>query len=296
MALGERAYRIVAPDVAATTTIPEGAQLPRSKIIKFERFAISPKTLTELARLKNDRLQLDSTRNKARKALDLLRTSPYIYDVIDPPFEFKNNAYADNYRALNEAGYAGEYIIAAIYLQEELKKSVPGNEVIFYTDDLFTRHCALVMGLHAFTIDNVPTAKPYKGWKEIQLKEGGEDIMAQYYQGDSNSADNTDNTFPTDVISSPPLVNEYLIIKGDSGEGDSQQATVERGTVERATVGLMKWDGQRYAPIKYKNIYSQFAGKIKPLNDQQQLAFDLLQDDNITIKLLLGVYGSGWNF
>lgn len=181
MALGERAYRIVAPDVAATTTIPEGAQLPRSQIIKFERFAISPKTLTELARLKNDRLQLDSTRNKARKALDLLRATPYVYDVIDPPFEFKNNAYADNYRALNEAGYAGEYIVAAIYLQEELKKSVPGNEVIFYTDDLFTRHCALAMGLCAFTIDNVPTTKPYKGWKEIQLKEGGEDIMAQYY-------------------------------------------------------------------------------------------------------------------
>lgn len=296
MALGERAYRIVAPDVAATTTIPEGAQLPRSQIIKFERFAISPKTLTELARLKNDRLQLDSTRNKARKALDLLRATPYVYDVIDPPFEFKNNAYADNYRALNEAGYAGEYIVAAIYLQEELKKSVPGNEVIFYTDDLFTRHCALAMGLCAFTIDNVPTTKPYKGWKEIQLKEGGEDIMAQYYQGDSNGSDNTDKAFPTDVIPSLPLVNEYLIIKGDSGEGDSQQATVERGTVEQATVGLMKWDGQRYAPIKYKNIYSQFAGKIKPLNDQQQLAFDLLQDDNITIKLLLGVYGSGKDF
>lgn len=75
--------------------------------------------------------------------------------------------------------------------------------------------------------------------------------------------------------------NGYMLIPNADADGN--------------TVGL-RWDGERWNPLRYKNLNTAYSGKIKPLNDQQRLAFDLLQNDDITIKLLLGVYGSGKDF
>lgn len=42
-----------------------------------------------------------------------------------------------------------------------------------------------------------------------------------------------------------------------------------------------------------KKISNRFTGDVKPLNDQQKLAFDMLQNDDITVKMLAGTFGSG---
>ena len=113
-------------------------------------------------------------------------------------------------------------------------------------------------------------AQEYKGWTEVALEDGGEEALAMAYSKDVEQK----NLFDTPT-------NGYILIPNADADGN--------------TVGL-RWDGSRYVPIKYKNLNTAYSGKIKPLNRQQELAFDLLQNPDITIKLLLGVYGSGKDF
>lgn len=75
------------------------------------------------------------------------------------------------------------------------------------------------------------------------------------------------------------LTNQYLIVK----EGD-------------IVVDILKWTGNQYERLSYKQINNNYTGKIKPANLQQDLAFDMLQDKNTTIKVLTGRFGSGKTF
>jgi len=101
----------------------------------------------------------------------------------------------------------------------------------------------------------------YKGYKEIILNESE---LAEHYQNPCNRWD--------------LLVNEYLLIKNDKGEIIDKQRWSEDNT---------------FKTIGYKYIDNMYTGKIKPRNAQQDLAFDLLQNKNITVKCLFGCFGSG---
>jgi predicted ribonuclease YlaK len=60
---------------------------------------------------------------------------------------------------------------------------------------------------------------------------------------------------------------------------------------------VLFWTGQEYRRLKYKDIHNNFLGKtISPLNLEQKMAFDLLQNPNIPVKLLSGVPGGGKDF
>uniref|UniRef100_UPI0035A085E4 PhoH family protein n=1 Tax=Clostridium sp. TaxID=1506 RepID=UPI0035A085E4 len=76
------------------------------------------------------------------------------------------------------------------------------------------------------------------------------------------------------------LPNEYLVIKDEAGEICDKQ----------------KWTENGFVPVKYKTIENKFTGKIKPRNMQQELLFDMLQDDNSKIKLTTGSFGTGKDF
>lgn len=122
-----------------------------------------------------------------------------------------------------------------------------------------------------FTFPNAATTKnDYTGWTEVALADGGEEAMAMAYSKDAEQR----NLFDTPT-------NGYILIPNADADGNT---------------AAIRWDGVRWNPLRYKNPNTAYSGKIKPLNDQQRLAFDLLQNDDITIKLLLGVYGSGKDF
>ena len=60
---------------------------------------------------------------------------------------------------------------------------------------------------------------------------------------------------------------------------------------------VLTWTGQMYRPLKYKELKIDFLGEtIRPLNIEQKMAFDLLQNPDIPVKLLTGVPGSGKDF
>lgn len=57
---------------------------------------------------------------------------------------------------------------------------------------------------------------------------------------------------------------------------------------------ILFWDGFKYNNLKYKDIKDKTLGEeIKPLNTEQKMAFHLLQDTDIPVKLLIGNPGTG---
>lgn len=115
--------------------------------------------------------------------------------------------------------------------------------------------------------DTTAANNDYKGWVEVALEDGGDEAMVMAYSKDVEQK----NLFDTPT-------NGYVLIPNADADGN--------------TAGL-RWDGSRYVPIKYKKISNRFTGDIRPLNNQQKLAFDMLQNDNITVKMLAGTFGSG---
>lgn len=61
-------------------------------------------------------------------------------------------------------------------------------------------------------------------------------------------------------------------------------------------IDKIKWNGEKNIPISYKGVNNSFMGKVKPRNIQQELAFDMIQNDDITIKTLIGGFGTGKDF
>ena len=101
----------------------------------------------------------------------------------------------------------------------------------------------------------------YKGYIEISPSQ---EVWSELY---SNSKENVYDC----------LTNQYLIISNPDGE----------------IADKLKWNGNEYKKLSYKQINNSFVNKIKPRNTQQECAFDMLQDKNTTIKVLSGRFGSG---
>lgn len=143
----------------------------------------------------------------------------------------------------------------------------------FVTSDLSCANIAggiLQLPVEFIFPDAATTKNDYTGWSEVALADGGEEAMAMAYSKDAEQR----NLFDTPT-------NGYILIPNADADGNT---------------AAIRWDGVRWNPLRYKNLNTAYSGKIKPLNNQQKLAFDLLQNDDITIKMLLGVYGSGKDF
>lgn len=76
------------------------------------------------------------------------------------------------------------------------------------------------------------------------------------------------------------LQNQYLIACKDSSDG-------------RTVLDSFKWNGSKLIRTPYKVINNRYVGKVKPRNIQQQLAVDMLYDQDTTVKIITGCYGSG---
>ena len=101
----------------------------------------------------------------------------------------------------------------------------------------------------------------YTGYKIWQLDE---EDMADWYLHRLPA--------PTDL-----QLNEYLLLQNENEEiVDKYKLTPN---------GLKK--------VKFQTLGNDYTGIIKPRNLQQELAFDMLKDENSTIKLITGTWGTG---
>lgn len=254
-----------------------------------QQFLIADITLYELEDIKTSGKKDEATKAKAHTVTRLLAEHPAAYTVVSIDYPQLLSILNDVPVKDNNDGTI--MAVARWYLNELQNKldNLPkeldadsANEAAelttlidsfrFVTSDLSCFNLAQrVMKLPCeLSLDHGGAHNDYAGWTEVALEDGGEEALAMAYSKDIEQK----NLFDTPT-------NGYVLIPNADADGN--------------TAGL-RWDGSRYVPIKYKNLNTAYSGKIKPLNNQQKLAFDLLQNDDITIKLLLGVYGSGKDF
>lgn len=76
------------------------------------------------------------------------------------------------------------------------------------------------------------------------------------------------------------LENEYVLI--DDGDGN--------------VVDYYRWDGKKYVLVGYRMIKNSYTEDVKPRNPQQRIALDMLYNDDITVKIISGCFGSGKDY
>ena len=219
-----------------------------------ERFIIAQKTLEEIENIKISSNKDSEIKYKARNIARLLDINESGYDII---------AYSPEIKKIIDDHFLSEtpdnIILASAYYYNL------NEPVLVCSDDLNCKFISRnIFGLTTKGINEINLIKnldEYKGYKDVTLSD---EEMSNFY------CHLNDNTFGC-------LINEYLIIRKSDGE----------------VVDYRKWNGEEYKSTSYKQISSKFLGKIKPRNPEQTLAFDMLQDKNITINILSGRFGSG---
>lgn len=104
----------------------------------------------------------------------------------------------------------------------------------------------------------------YLGFKTVAL---GEDGVNAIFQDASN------NDYGC-------LQNEYLVA---TDEDDNM-------------LGVFKCKENKISKVPFRTINSKYLGKIKPRNTQQQMVVDMLYDEETTVKIVTGKFGTGKDF
>lgn len=136
------------------------------------------------------------------------------------------------------------------------------NNAYILSDDYNVEIKAKALGINVLNIKN--NTKDYTGYIDRIVTD---EELSENFTNRSNNIYNC-------------LTNEYVVLRNELSK----------------VVAIMKWDGNEYKNISYKTFNSDYMGMIEPVNLQQKLAFDMLQDNKVTIKVLSGGYGVGKDF
>jgi predicted ribonuclease YlaK len=178
-----------------------------------------------------------------------------------------------------------------VKLSNDVDKEYADNKIIqccldngygLITDDLLLMLKAKGLGINVFELKE---KSEYTGIRELYI-----DLNREY-----------DNNLLAELYSHKNFLglrkNEYLLL------WDVRKPTYdsETGLVKGyEIVDKLKFDGRKFVPVKYEMIKPQFTtndkNPIKPRNVKQSLLFDLLQNDQITVKLCVGRFGTGKDF
>lgn len=255
-----------------------------------QQFLIADITLYELEDIKTSGKKDEATKAKARIVTRLLAEHPTAYTVVSIdypqllsildgiPVKDNNDGtimaaarwYLNELQNKLDETWGEVCDVGSLVTTEDYRKQKAEIDSFrFVTSDLSCFNLAQqVMKLPCeLSLDRGGAHNDYTGWTKVPMDQGGEEALAMAYSKDAEQK----NLFDTPT-------NGYIIIPNADADGN--------------TVGL-RWDGLRYVPIKYKKISNRFTGDIRPRNDQQKLAFDMLQNDDITVKMLAGTFGSG---
>lgn len=139
------------------------------------------------------------------------------------------------------------------------------NLVVFWTADVNMSIFAREAGLetHTFFAEE-KQEEPWAGWSKYYPSE--QEFAMLYTDPKMN------------ILGAK--TNEYCVLYQDTEVRD-----------------VLRWDGEEYRKLKYSNFRNTYLGKnIKPLNLQQKMAFDLLQNQDTTVKVITGVPGGGKDY
>lgn len=234
------------------------AVLRWSDLPQVKTVGISPLTLSELEHIKSSK-EDDKLKYDARKAIRaILQSNPFTTIFTD---EHQID------KTLNKYNFLSNINDHRILCAAELTAIKQNRDIIFLTYDIAQYLFALQLPhlVPAYlSLDKINTDDEWNGWKK-------------YYPSEKDMA----------LLYSNPHDN---ILKCHTNEF----ARIYEGNELK---DVLFWSGQEYRPLKYKELYNEFLGKtIRPLNIEQKMTFDLLQNPNIPVKLLTGVPGSGKDY
>lgn len=223
-----------------------------------EPFVISQITLEEIESIKVDSRKDGEVKYKARIVARLLDENEDKYEVVS------NSSIVDDHVFSKNMSLTPDNIIVA---SADLYSKIHGVPLLFVSDDINLKFISKkIFGLLTKGTNelHLVDSEEYIGYKTVTMDD---EEMAYFY------SHLNDNTYDL-------LTNQYLVIKNRDGD----------------IVDNRCWTGSEYRSLKYRQISNDFMGKIKPRNNEQILAFDMLQDKSTTIKVLTGAMGSGKDY
>lgn len=197
----------------------------------------------------------------------------------------------DGLKKSDQVGYRARCAIRAIrqnrhnikFDVKDIYKGIPetwecdkrDNKIVMcskeYNSTLLTNDVALQIKADSLGIDFEECDKKegleslYNGYDYVELTH---EEQCKFYTGEYE--------LPIDLY-----INQYVLIKDkDTGEVIDKFKMTENGLDN----------------IKYRTVSNSDIGKVKPLNLQQELAFDMLQDSNILVKMIAGGFGTGKDY
>ena len=220
-----------------------------------ESFVISQKTLEEIENIKSSGKKDNEVKYNARQVAHLLDEHFGEYTVI-PNFNHIKDIISD----FNLEESPDNIILASAY---DYNNTV--EKILVCTDDINCKFISKnIFKLPTKSVKDINLVKnidEYTGYQDVTLSD---EEMSYFYLHTNENIYNS-------------LLNEYLIIRKSDGE----------------IVDYRKWNGDEYHALSYKQINDPFMGKIKPINPQQVLAFDMLQNKDETVNVISGCAGSG---
>lgn len=217
-----------------------------------EKFCISSKSLEELEHIKTSANKDGDVKFAARQITRLLFTKSNDYETI-----FVGD---DVFQIISS--YQMELSPDNIICASAVIAKEKYGDIKFVTDDVL---CALtaekIFGLNVRQASETPNEDIlYNGYVEHIFTNDEE--MAYFYEHLDENILNLN-------------INEYALLK----------------SCDNVVVDKVKWDGTEYKTLVYKNFKSSMFGVVKPMDDYQQMVFDSIANNDITV--ITGKAGSG---
>ena len=222
--------------------------------------AISTITVSELEHIKSSN-ENDKTKFKAREAVRSLLTDEHFEIIMTD--NHKIDKLLKKYSFLSNIPDHRIICAAEIYAQDI------GHDIIFLTSDA-------LQYLFALQMPHLSAVYPMGSEQALKREEEWAG-WGKYYPTEQEMA----------LLYADPKVNSLHCKINEFAE-------IYEG---KELKDILTWTGSEYRPLKYNEIRSNFLNQtIRPLNIEQKMAFDLLQNPSIPVKLLTGVPGSGKDF
>lgn len=222
---------------------------------------ISAITVAELEHIKDNKNEDEKIKFKAREAVRSLLTNNNFEVILSD--NNKIDKMLKKYKFLSDIPDHRILCAAEIYAIES------NTNLIFLTNDalqyLFALQMPHLMATYPMGAEqNIKYDEEWSGW-------------GKYYPNEQEMA----------LLYTDPKINTLKCKVNEYAE------IFENSTLK----DVLTWTGTEFRPLKYKEIKNDFLGQtIRPLNIEQKMAFDLLQNPNVPVKLLTGVPGSGKDF
>ena len=224
---------------------------------EYEKIWISPLVVSELENIKTSLTKDEHIKYLARQLVrDILFNVKY---ENFKPSQRKIDSFIKHHPTLSNIN--DHRILAAAYLLQVQT----GENVTFLTSDGSLYLLAWGVGIETVYYQPKEEKKEeYCGWNKFVPNE--EQLISLY-------------TDPTINILNANI-NEYCEIFENDELKD-----------------VLRWTGEKYTSLKYNSFKNNFLNKkIQPYNLEQKMAFDLLQNSDIAVKVLVGPPGTGKDY